>query len=47
MTKHLKLILKLENTVLEWFESYLSNRRQQVVINGETTDTKYINAGVP
>ena len=37
----------IDNTVLKWFESYLSNRRQQVVINGETSDTKSINAGVP
>jgi hypothetical protein len=25
----------IDDTVLNWFESYLSNRRQQVVINGE------------
>ena len=37
----------IDDTVLKWFESYLSNSRQQVVINGETSDTKYINAGVP
>jgi hypothetical protein len=37
----------IDDTVLKWFESYLSNTRQQVVINGETSDTKYINAGVP
>jgi hypothetical protein len=37
----------IDDTVLKWFESYLSNRRQQVVINGETSDTKSINAGVP
>ena len=37
----------IDDTVLKWFESYLSNRRQQVVIKGETSDTKSINAGVP
>jgi retron-type reverse transcriptase len=37
----------IDDTVLKWFESYLSNSRQQVVINGETSDTKSINAGVP
>jgi hypothetical protein len=37
----------IDDTVLKWFERYLSNRRQQVVINGETSDTKYINAGDP
>ena len=37
----------IDDTVLKWFESYLSSRRQQVIINGETSDTKYINAGVP
>ena len=37
----------IDDAVLKWFESYLSNRRQQVVINGETSDTKSINAGVP
>jgi retron-type reverse transcriptase len=37
----------IDDTVLKWFERYLSNRRQQVVINGETSNTKSINAGVP
>jgi hypothetical protein len=37
----------IDDTVLKWFESYLSNTRQQVVINGETSDTKYIHAEVP
>jgi hypothetical protein len=49
---HTGLLYKLkssgiDDTVLKWFESYLSNTRQQVVITGETSDTKYINAGDP
>jgi hypothetical protein len=37
----------IDDAVLNWFESYLSNRRQQVVINVETSDTKSINDRVP
>ena len=44
----IKKNIGIDDTVLKWFdESFLSNRRQQVVINGETSDSKYINAGVP
>ena len=33
--------------VTEWFASYLSNRRQLVVINGQTSEWEFIFAGVP
>ena len=33
--------------VTEWFASYLSNRRQRVVINGQTSEWEFIFAGVP
>ena len=32
---------------LNWFSSYLSNRRQRVVINGQTSEWTYVLAGVP
>ena len=32
--------------VTEWFASYLSNRRQSVVINGQTSEWEFIFAGV-
>ena len=33
--------------VTEWFASYLSNRRQRVVINSQTSEWEFIFAGVP
>ena len=49
---HKGLIFKLKQigvtgNLLMLIESYLTNRRQQVVLNGVSSDTKYINAGVP
>ena len=49
---HQGLLFKLktfgiDGNLLLWFESYLSKRRQRVVINGETSTWFYINAGVP
>ena len=35
------------NRVVKWFESYLSQRRQRVVINGQSSDWVHILAGVP
>ena len=32
---------------LEWFESYLSNRRQYVYYNKEKSDLAHLNCGVP
>ena len=32
---------------LEWFKSYLNNRKQYVYINGETSQLKDISRGVP
>ena len=33
--------------LLKWFEDYLSNRQQRVVINGQTSELGVILAGVP
>ena len=33
--------------VLRWFQSYLSGRRQRVVLPGSFSEWVYINAGVP
>ena len=49
---HKILLSKLEHygirdVALKWFESYLSNRKQFVVINGEKSDFKNILCGVP
>ena len=37
----------VDDDLLKWFESYLSQRRQQVVIGAENSEIKYTNAGVP
>ena len=49
---HAGLLYKLRaagvsGEVLAWFKSYLSNRRQRVVIPGATSDWVFIRAGVP
>lgn len=33
--------------IIKWFSSYLSNRKQRVVINGQSSEWAYIYAGVP
>ena len=33
--------------MLSWFQSYLSNRKQYVSINGEQSESLEINCGVP
>ena len=49
---HPGLLFKLQQlgvaqNLLRWFESYLTNRRQKVVVGGKTSSTSYIQAGVP
>ena len=49
---HKGLLYKLESlgvrsSLLKWFESYLSNRKQQVVVDGQTSSWCTIEAGVP
>ena len=49
---HKGLLFKLKSfginaNLLLWFESYLTGRRQRVLINGEASAWFYINAGVP
>ena len=39
-------ILK-SGTALKWFESFLSDRRQRVLINNQTSDVLNLNYGVP
>ena len=46
------LLLKLEHygirdNMLNWFKSYLSNRKQYVYLNGVSSDIKEISCGVP
>jgi len=48
---HKGLLFKLKQIgisgmLLTWFESYLNNRRQRVVINGKKSEWNYISAGV-
>jgi hypothetical protein len=49
---HKDLLFKLErlgirDSLLSWIKSYLTNRKQQVVIDGNMSDWKDIEAGVP
>ena len=49
---HKGLLFKLESIaikypLIKWFENYLSNRKQRVVINGKSSSWKTINADVP
>ena len=49
---HNILLLKLEHygirdNMLNWFKSYLSNRKQYVFLNGESYEVKDITCGVP
>ena len=37
----------IRNTALEWFKSYLSNRKQYVYSNGESIQLKDITCGIP
>ena len=39
--------MRCKNCVVMWFESYLSQRRQRVLINGQSSDWVHILAGVP
>ena len=49
---HEILLVKLEHygirgNMLNWFQSYLSNRKQYVSFNGHSTELLEINCGVP
>ena len=37
----------LKGPALQWFTSYLSGRRQRVILNGKTSDWKSVTSGVP
>ena len=40
-------ILGIRGKVLNWIQSYLSNRRQRVILHGEKSDPRTLSAGVP
>ena len=49
---HAGLLYKLQcigitGTLLDWFESYLTDRKQRVAINGQQSAYQYLHAGVP
>ena len=49
---HAGLLKKLEalgirNPLLQWVESYLQNRKQRVVIDGQSSEWKKMSSGVP
>jgi hypothetical protein len=44
---HKLKLIGVGGPLLSWFESYLSNRKQRVVIDGQYSQWKNINAGVP
>ena len=49
---HAGLLKKLEalgirNPLLQWFKSYLQDRTQRVVIEGQSSDWRSVNSGVP
>jgi hypothetical protein len=39
--------LGIEGKLLEWLKSYITSRKQKVVLNGQSSGIKTINAGVP
>ena len=38
---------EIHGNVLKWIESFLSNRKQQVVLNGQKSTTIPVTSGVP
>ena len=49
---HQRLILKLQshgmgNTIVNWIEQWLSDRRQRVVVDGDVSSWKSVLSGVP
>ncbi len=49
---HQRLILKLKshgmgNSIVNWIEQWLSDRRQRVVVDGEVSSWKSVLSGVP
>ena len=44
---HKLLMCGIDGYLLEWYKSYLSERVQRVVINGQYSDWAHMDAGVP
>ena len=49
---HVGLLHKLEalgvqSPLFQWFESYLHNRKHSIVIEGQCSDWRMVNSGVP
>ena len=49
---HQRLILKLKshgmgNSIINWIEQWLTDRRQRVVVDGEVSSWKSVLSGVP
>ena len=47
MLKRLHITFGLDSIVLKWFESYLHNRSQTVIIDNWKSDTSNLKYGVP
>ena len=44
---HQRLILKLGNSIINWIEQWLTDRRQRVVVDGDVSSWKSVLSGVP
>ena len=44
---HKLKLVGIRGALLDWFESYVSNRQQRVVLDGQSSDWRQIEAGVP
>lgn len=47
LLKKMEITFAISSTELQWFESYLMNRKQQCLINGHMSSPKLITCGVP
>ncbi len=44
---HIEKCFGIKHTCLKWFRSYLNNRKQTIVINGEQSSSRVVTCGVP
>ena len=47
LLKRLHDVIGIQDTLLNWFKSYLSDRSQSVLINGKFSSEQYLHFGVP